>query len=310
MHKGSISFLRYIKLRMIKKVQLRNRKNISIGAHSGIFKYSILNATDGEITLGNHVRIGNSSELTTSLNSKITVKDHSSMYSNCKLLGQITIERYALLATNIYMSSGNHYAFDQPELPIKIQDQIVLKDPVKRQHHHNPIHIHEDVWIGNGVFISPGVTIGRGAIIGTGAIVTKNVAPYSVMVGAPAKKIKVRLSFQPPSSISCSSLSDFPYFYCGFDHFEAPETIHKNGFLLIDQGICKLETNGKTIVVSGISNEAATIKLEVNDTSKEFKLSNGEFSLAFEHQIADTELELKLNTSNLSAIRILTITQL
>ena len=56
------------------------------------------------------------------------------------------------------------------------------------------IIIGNDVWIGQGVTISDGVTIGDGAVIGTGAIVTKNVAPYSVVAGVPAREIRKRFS--------------------------------------------------------------------------------------------------------------------
>lgn len=50
--------------------------------------------------------------------------------------------------------------------------------------------IREDAWIGAGAIILPNVTIGRGAVVGAGAVVTKNVEPYSVVVGVPAKVIK------------------------------------------------------------------------------------------------------------------------
>lgn len=56
------------------------------------------------------------------------------------------------------------------------------------------IVIGNDVWIGNDVRIMEGVTIGDGAIIATGAVVTKDVAPYSVVGGVPAKEIKKRFS--------------------------------------------------------------------------------------------------------------------
>jgi acetyltransferase-like isoleucine patch superfamily enzyme len=51
-----------------------------------------------------------------------------------------------------------------------------------------------DVWIGEGVFIKAGVAVGDGAVIGMGAVVTKNVMPYSIVAGNPARLIRMRFS--------------------------------------------------------------------------------------------------------------------
>lgn len=56
------------------------------------------------------------------------------------------------------------------------------------------IRIGNDVWIGSDVCILSGVNIGDGAIIGAGAIVTQNVLPYSIVVGVPAKVLRMRFS--------------------------------------------------------------------------------------------------------------------
>ena len=48
----------------------------------------------------------------------------------------------------------------------------------------------DDVWIGDGARIMPGVTIGKGAVVGANSVVTKDVAPYDVVCGVPAKTIK------------------------------------------------------------------------------------------------------------------------
>jgi acetyltransferase-like isoleucine patch superfamily enzyme len=56
------------------------------------------------------------------------------------------------------------------------------------------VKIGNDVWIGYGVIILPGVSIGDGAVIGAGSVVAKDIPPYSVVVGNPAKVIKKRFS--------------------------------------------------------------------------------------------------------------------
>lgn len=55
------------------------------------------------------------------------------------------------------------------------------------------IVVGNDVWIGQEAFILAGVTIGDGAVIGARAVVAKNVKPYSIVVGSPAKHIKYRV---------------------------------------------------------------------------------------------------------------------
>lgn len=62
--------------------------------------------------------------------------------------------------------------------------------------------IGNDVWIGRRVIIIGGVTIGDGAIIGAGAIVTKDIPPYSIAAGVPAKVLKFRFSKEKINQIS------------------------------------------------------------------------------------------------------------
>ena len=53
----------------------------------------------------------------------------------------------------------------------------------------SPVRIGADVWLGARAIILPGVTVGEGAIVGAGSVVTKDVPPYAIVVGAPARKI-------------------------------------------------------------------------------------------------------------------------
>ncbi|MGH6861447.1 MAG: DapH/DapD/GlmU-related protein [Phyllobacterium sp.] len=56
----------------------------------------------------------------------------------------------------------------------------------------NPVTIGHDVWIGHGATVLPGVDIGNGAVIGAGAVVSRTVAPYAIVGGVPARKIRDR----------------------------------------------------------------------------------------------------------------------
>ncbi|TEB14871.1 Streptogramin A acetyltransferase [Pelotomaculum sp. FP] len=54
------------------------------------------------------------------------------------------------------------------------------------------LFIGHDTWIGHGAIVMPGLTVGNGAVVGAGAVVTKDVEPYTIVVGVPAKPIKQR----------------------------------------------------------------------------------------------------------------------
>ncbi|WP_329958811.1 DapH/DapD/GlmU-related protein [Sporosarcina sp. G11-34] len=65
-------------------------------------------------------------------------------------------------------------------------------EPFLEQRESQTAWIGHDTWIGHGAIIQPGVSIGNGAIVGSGAVVTKDVPPYAIVVGVPAKVIKYR----------------------------------------------------------------------------------------------------------------------
>lgn len=63
------------------------------------------------------------------------------------------------------------------------------------------VTLHEYVWIGSRVTILPGVVIGKGAVVAAGAVVTKDVEPWSIVGGVPARRIGSRSTVQQPRSI-------------------------------------------------------------------------------------------------------------
>jgi acetyltransferase-like isoleucine patch superfamily enzyme len=114
----------------------------------------------------------------------IEIGNHVLINTDTKIGGQngIHIGNYVLIGYNVNLVSENH-AFSNPTKPIKHQGYFGGK-----------ITIEDDVWIGANAVILPSVTIGRGAIIGANAVVTKNVKPFTIVGGIPAKKIKNRFN--------------------------------------------------------------------------------------------------------------------
>lgn len=103
----------------------------------------------------------------------------------------------SLLTTSSILLGTNPQNFYASYLPNFYEDtKWIEKNAIYcKQHVHNPdIVIGNDVWIGHGVTILGGVTIGDGAVIATGAVVTKDVEPYSIVGGVPARFIKYRFS--------------------------------------------------------------------------------------------------------------------
>lgn len=94
--------------------------------------------------------------------------------------GGITIGDNVLIGPNCVIASCEH-SFTDPHIPI-------CRQPVK----YAPITIGNDVWIGANVFIKCGVTIAEGCVIAAGSVVTKDVPPFAVVGGVPAKVIKFR----------------------------------------------------------------------------------------------------------------------
>ncbi|MEY8762798.1 MULTISPECIES: chloramphenicol acetyltransferase [Clostridium] len=63
-----------------------------------------------------------------------------------------------------------------------------------RRRESKKVYIGNDVWIGHGAIVMPDVTVGDGAVVGSGAVVTKNVEPYTIVAGVPAKVIRKRFN--------------------------------------------------------------------------------------------------------------------
>lgn len=84
-----------------------------------------------------------------------------------------------LIASRVFITDHNHCFYD-------------INVPIKHQGFQSggKVVIEKNAWIGEGCVILPGVTIGRNSVIGANAVVTKDIPPYSVAVGAPAKVIK------------------------------------------------------------------------------------------------------------------------
>ncbi|KAK3676163.1 hypothetical protein LTR78_003913 [Recurvomyces mirabilis] len=90
----------------------------------------------------------------------------------------VTIGARTLFGPNVSLYTGSH--------PLDGD----LRNGTKGPESGGEIHIEEDCWIGGNAILLPGVRIGRGSTVGAGSVVTKDVGPYTVVVGNPARKLR------------------------------------------------------------------------------------------------------------------------
>lgn len=97
---------------------------------------------------------------------------------------RVEIGNNVLMASHVFISDNSHGGYKEGEMC----DPDV--PPMERDYVIKPVTIEDNVWIGEGAFISMGVTVGKGSVVGAHSFVNKNIPPYSIAAGNPAKVIK------------------------------------------------------------------------------------------------------------------------
>lgn len=178
-----------------KKLDIFFPKYIALGVNVYLGDYTYLNGLSREgMTFGNNVRIRENvwiqaSSSLTDLGKGLVIGDNTYVGPRCYLGagGGIDIGSNVTIGAAVDFLAENHN-FADANVPINRQG-------VNRK----GITLEDDVWIGNRVIVLDGVHIGRGAVVGAGAVVTKNVEPFAIVVGNPARVVGYRQSHQPVS---------------------------------------------------------------------------------------------------------------
>lgn len=119
---------------------------------------------------------------------RIQIGKHCLVNRGCRLDGRggISMGDYVMLGPGCSINSSSH-KFDNTDIPILLQG---LK--------YGGVIIEDDVWLGMNSVIMPGITVGSGAIVGANSVVTRNVPPFAIVGGNPARVLKFRKSSKKP----------------------------------------------------------------------------------------------------------------
>lgn len=154
-------FHKFVRVPCLKACFEKCGKGVNIGK-GGSFSFS-------NISIGNDVAIGGNAQFIAGIS-------------------KIRIGNKVMFGPHVFMISGAHRTDLIGKYMIDISEKEKLPENDK------DITVQDDVWIGANAIILKGVTVGMGSVVAAGSVVTKDVEPYSIVAGVPAKKIRDRFS--------------------------------------------------------------------------------------------------------------------
>lgn len=148
------------------------RRNIEIRVHG-----------TAQIHIGNNVRIDRGVRILAANNATIKIEDGAriGLYTVINGGDSVHIGKKSLVSGFVYLQTSMHGFKDKT---VSVQEQ---------GYDHAKVVLEDDSWLGTHVVVLPGVTIKKGGVVGSNAVVNKDVEPYNVVAGIPAKPIKERL---------------------------------------------------------------------------------------------------------------------
>ncbi|WP_341845101.1 CatB-related O-acetyltransferase [Cupriavidus alkaliphilus] len=129
----------------------------------------------------------------------------------------VKIGRFCSIGRNVQIGLAKHPTKFLSSHPFQFSKSLFAKVPgyetlqKEKWQFHAPTEIGHDVWIGAGAMVSSGICIGHGAVIGAGAVVTKDVEPYTIVGGVPAKKIGTRFEDEISVQLLRTRWWDLPF---------------------------------------------------------------------------------------------------
>lgn len=161
--------IKYYFGKLIQKIQVPTLRDCIIDPTAKICQRSNLI----NVKMGRYSYMGASNSL-----SNVDIGSFCSIASYCAIGGGSHPTGF-VSSSPVFLEGGNIFNKHYSELPFKDSEKVTIGN---------------DVWIGEGCFVNAGITIGDGAIVGAHSVVTKDVPPYSIVAGAPARLIRYRFN--------------------------------------------------------------------------------------------------------------------
>lgn len=140
--------------------------------------------------------------------------DYSYLGPGCTV-ADAEIGKFCAIAAQVRIGAPNH-PLDRPSqhrftyCPEYYTADAQRDHAFFRQRRADRVVIGNDVWIGHAVIVMPGVKVGDGAVLAAGAVVTRDVAPYTIVGGVPAKQIRERFNRAIAAQLSAIAWWDWP----------------------------------------------------------------------------------------------------
>ncbi len=123
---------------------------------------------------------------------KIKIGYATTLGYNNFIHGNVTIGKYCQIGADVAIFTKNH----PTNYMSTYINKALFEGELKQLRQENIVTIGNDVWIGHNVIIVGNLNVGNGAVLAAGSVVTKDVEPYSIVAGVPAKLIRKRFSAQ------------------------------------------------------------------------------------------------------------------
>jgi hypothetical protein len=124
--------------------------------------------------------------------------DYSYVVNDSDIIYSV-IGKFCSIASHVRINPGNHPMWRASQAHFSYRSSRYWPDETDDQEFFawrraHPVAIGHDVWIGHGAIVLPGRSIGTGAVVAAGAVVVRDVAPYAIVAGIPARPVRQRFS--------------------------------------------------------------------------------------------------------------------